>query len=493
MPALFPDLDKGVGSKVTSGAQIVGIEDYFKDDVPKQPPIGFENIVVDKDFELGKDWVLEVRRPQGIQSSSPESAHDSVRPFLQAALIHRTHRANLFFQKDEVVGLRDMVWFLFGRRAVKEFGFPQFSSSKDLVSFVVEQSNKGFGQASISKARAELDHRGYTLLDGFLDFKDFKAEIEANQDSPWHKCPQLFRDIGLENWFNFVYETFPGEAYLKDEANRILWNPIVNTGYTRRDKGDRDEGKTRYMGTERLLTTHLERNSNGIKYAQYRAALEVLLGWLGGLLGLDLDFEELSSIAKSRPLITGIGCAPQCGHKDFTVVQGKSPGFFYIVTGSEGGRMQVCPGSHKFVFYHSSRLRQLANILQMEEITLPPYSVFAGHGYLQHGGAGWRGELDDSGNVKYGHELRFHTYVVPHDHYLPDIIAFGYGWSLSAGTGQEPLSGVQGNLRISRGAGDMDDADDAMEIVDDNDPMDDPDFVDDPDNNLVHGMIPEDD
>ena len=90
------------------------------------------------------------------------------------------------------------------------------------------------------------------------------------------------------------------------------------------------------------------------------------------------------------------------------------------MTGREGSRLWVSDGSHKFVTYSERRRLKLAHSLRMQELIIPPYFVFFGRGYLQHGGTAWNG----TGN------LRYHMYLIPSGHELRDTIAFALGWSM---------------------------------------------------------------
>ena len=60
----------------------------------------------------------------------------------------------------------------------------------------------------------------------------------------------------------------------------------------------------------------------------------------------------------------------------------------------------------------------------METITIPPTSVFVGHGYLQHAGDGYNGS----------HCLRYHTYLAPDGVLIPDAIHFAYNVALGRST-----------------------------------------------------------
>ena len=64
------------------------------------------------------------------------------------------------------------------------------------------------------------------------------------------------------------------------------------------------------------------------------------------------------------------------------------------------------------MFYDKVSQQQLSKILKLECIEIPINSVFVSHGYIQHGGAGWKG----------CHSLRYHMYFVPVNYRLPDGI-----------------------------------------------------------------------
>lgn len=45
--------------------------------------------------------------------------------------------------------------------------------------------------------------------------------------------------------------------------------------------------------------------------------------------------------------------------------------------------------THKFVHYTLGEKKKLAVVLKLGEAGIPGYSIFGGHGHLQHTGAGW--------------------------------------------------------------------------------------------------------
>ena len=95
------------------GAIVVGHQSYkpFESNIPFPLP-GYEDTVVSDDFELNRSWVQNIRRPANLRQGNPDSQFTDSRPFLQAAMIPRQHRANLLFTKNDVLGLRDFCLFL---------------------------------------------------------------------------------------------------------------------------------------------------------------------------------------------------------------------------------------------------------------------------------------------------------------------------------------------------------------------------------------------
>lgn len=93
-------------------------------------------------------------------------------------------------------------------------------------------------------------------------------------------------------------------------------------------------------------------------------------------------------------------CLRQCGHGDFGIVAPCiNPGFVMIVTGREGSSLHACPGSYQFVYYQTVVKLLLANTLYMEDVIVPPLSVFFDNGYLQHRGLKWNGSYKQSSEV----------------------------------------------------------------------------------------------
>lgn len=63
----------------------------------------------------------------------------------------------------------------------------------------------------------------------------------------------------------------------------------------------------------------------------------------------------------------------------------------------------------------------MAETLHMVRVTIPPFSIFVGHGHLQHAGEGWEGMSC----------LRYHAYFISSNISLKYAIPFAYGASFS--------------------------------------------------------------
>lgn len=66
-------------------------------------------------------------------------------------------------------------------------------------------------------------------------------------------------------------------------------------------------------------------------------------------------------------------------------------GFFMIRTGREGKSVLACVGPNMFIYYIIVMKTELVSTLSMEEVLIPPLSVFVGHMYLQRGDLEWNG------------------------------------------------------------------------------------------------------
>lgn len=120
-------------------------------------------------------------------------------------------------------------------------------------------------------------------------------------------------------------------------------------------------------------------------------------------------------------MVTGINCLQQCGHYNFEIVApGKTAGLFMVATAKGDTRLWSCPGSHKSFYYTAAVKKTMKSILCMDEVIIPPLSVFVDDGNLQHSALRWNRP----------HTLSYHVQVQRR-------IAFVYRDSPTAGVSPE--------------------------------------------------------
>ena len=202
---------------------------------------------------------------------------------------------------------------------------------------------------------------------------------------------------------------------------------IFNYADDNLDDADRERGVARFSSTWYYTMEYMVNDKNNPWMARFRSFLDTYLGQLCCLVKLqDLNDVPLKFPNSGRRfLLTGEGCPAQVGHNDFDHRLGKGAGFFVMVTGAHPTGLWVCDGSHKNVNQSTRRKLQLADVMRMSLIQIPPNSVFIGHGFLQHAGAAWAGN----------HCLRYHMYLSPEGYELSDSVSFAYGKSLEKITG----------------------------------------------------------
>lgn len=97
----------------------------FSDKVPRKGPLGYQNFVVAKDYFVSQDWVRHIRMQPNMTVKilviyPQKVTHADPRQF-QPGMVPGTHRANVSFDKSEVLHFKSMVWLTTAMRGYQEF------------------------------------------------------------------------------------------------------------------------------------------------------------------------------------------------------------------------------------------------------------------------------------------------------------------------------------------------------------------------------------
>ena len=406
----------------------------FDDDIPSLNPAGLNDPPVWKG-EKRPDWVVYASvlpsqwpRMNPIQHASP---------WLEALHIPPQHRAHLVCKPEDLLAIHRAVYYHAAMERHREIGstlrpvldtvkLPRspvrsFLGQKDTPAGALwaaacdrdELAPEYFGHQ-----RGVLDSVGFCVLEGFTSDENIPARLG------FPRCDPDGDVIGkLADYFA---STFPGEDALRDEENRTLWSPIINTVT---DEADRGKGVGRFITTLEGIAAHLEQDENLGWVVRKRAFLDARLGQLVVAMGLDKVGSssfgvEAMAVPKTggRFLLTGKGCQRQYLHTDFAVGstpdEKRVPGYFVLCTTRSPTPLWVVNHSH-FYLGETDKVKQaLSNAVFARKVLIPPFSVLIGRGDLQHGGAGYM----DFPNPTIKGCLRYHMYFVPHDRTLIDGI-----------------------------------------------------------------------
>ena len=365
-----------------------------------------------RDTSVEEKWEQEnvVLQTEGSANGTPD-----ISAFLRSVHIPKDHRAHVFVPLSHFKFLRTMAtyWGMYSELFLAEDPEPKSNQPEQNWEQVLTKDDY-MSKSFFAPKKTELTLRGYITLAGIADVLGFPENVLSGHV----EVPAGFPNMSCGQMFDRIHRMFPGEEALREEDDRKDWNPIVNSGDERKDENQRNMGVARYSTTNRFLMETLETGRN-VEIAQRRAYLDVWIGVLVGSMNVDFNGEVPTFIPRTggRFLLTGQDCEVQVGHNDFPVIQqARCPGYFIIVTGPERVNLWVAPGSHQYVHYNEKDREQLGKTLKMERITIPPTSVFVGHGHLQHAGDGYNGS----------HCLRYHTYLAPDGVRIPDAILFAY-------------------------------------------------------------------
>ena len=170
---------------------------------------------------------------------------------------------------------------------------------------------------------------------------------------------------------------------------------------------------------------HIEQSDEMQWASKSRAMLDVWLAQIVSTLHSYSDGKENVWVPNTggRLLLTGNGCERQRPHNDFPVDKNKdaTSGYFVMVSGNDPFPIWVADYSHNQVYGNANQLHRNAQNMILRGILVPPNSVFIGHGYLTHAGAG------DADRVVAHKTMRYHMYLRPQSVRIPDAVSFAFG------------------------------------------------------------------
>lgn len=83
-------------------------------------------------------------------------------------------------------------------------------------------------------------------------------------------------------------------------------------------------------------------------------------------------------------LLTGRGFPDQTNYNKLEVWEGRNPGILVVISGSEAICLLVFSALETYALYPMSINKKLVELLPLDKVKIPPYSVFIRHGCLQH-------------------------------------------------------------------------------------------------------------
>lgn len=89
-------------------------------------------------------------------------------------------------------------------------------------------------------------------------------------------------------------------------------------------------------------------------------------------------------VTGSRFYLIGRECPDHTERNNFESKRGLGSGIFVLSSMSEALRLFISRASHTFEYNPMSVKKNLVDLLRLEELTLPTYSVLVGHGLLQN-------------------------------------------------------------------------------------------------------------
>lgn len=117
--------------------------------------------------------------------------------------------------------------------------------------------------------------------------------------------------------------------------------------------------------------------------------MNVWVGWLPTQRNLDQEEKNKTHIFSTgkRFLLNARSCKPQVGHSCIQIRRYALTGCYFCLNGSKFEKIHARKKYHGFIFYPNSEEQKGVLFSKMGSVSILPFSVFIGHGWLQHTGA----------------------------------------------------------------------------------------------------------
>lgn len=329
--------------------------------------------------------------------------------FLRCALLSCFHHAGRDIPVQEMNAMRRCVDLKAAQ--MEMLGGPHTRScSRDLIGRklmsqkmvsmedISEDTSSAIRDVYFRERCVELKEKGFTMLPKFL-----LTVGEGGTRNFYFEKPEV------DKFFEWFENKFGDKTYWKQrdrERNLRIGN----------NKAGGRKGKERW--TFALPSDSLTGNEEMTKVLETKTRMDLFCGIVGRFLGLDSRGRVFTPNIGSCILRDDPHVYAEEGHNDFPIVHGNkdaSPGYFSICTGPQALFLLVVPGSHRFVHYPEERRRMLCKALCMEEVCIPPYSLFYGNGHLHKGSAAGTGVAC----------TYLHMYYIPEGMSLPNSKVHG--------------------------------------------------------------------
>lgn len=264
---------------------------------------------------------------------------------------------------------------------------------------------------------------------------------DTSEDVACHDLVRIHRFYNYKKKVkDFMLSTFLAEAVMKKKSSRRLLNPIFDTVVESIDKPDGKKRIAQNVLRYYLWTSHVEKGEVRVVVSRRRTVFHAMMGTLDARVNLDIAGKEVLCllVTGGKYVLSGQYCLDQTEHIDFEVRGCQSPTFIVLDSGSEAICLSLCPAWHIYGHYQISLKKKLSQMLRLEVVTIPTYSVSVRHEYLQHGGCDRRGS----------HSLQYHTYLIASTYNLKDSVVCAFGASFSVFKRPVPHARKKGRNRL---------------------------------------------